>query len=325
MSKRILVVDDDNNIRRLVTFALTEDSPYTVHDVSSAEAALLHVSRYPVDLLFTDLRMPGMDGVELVRRVRELGLSFPVIIFTITPTDIQPQEAQQLNITCTLEKPLSPEQVRSAVDVLLDPNRTRPPQIGDLPQAPGQPRPRTKPLPSLKKPATSMASGPLAQRIAQNQQSQARPAAPAPPASGIAMRVNSGTGTLNRNYSTRQLETMRLALKDLVLSPDVHAAIVADTSGMVLTHWSRERDINVTMVAALAAGNSMALAEIGRNMGQRQPGQIVFQEGVDKSIVIAQMENLLLVLAIGANASLGWARIAALRACEDVLRIAHGG
>ncbi|WP_322496697.1 hypothetical protein [Chloroflexus sp.] len=50
MPKRILIVDDDSNIRRLVALALTDDTPYEVSDVSSAEAALLHISRHPVDL-----------------------------------------------------------------------------------------------------------------------------------------------------------------------------------------------------------------------------------------------------------------------------------
>lgn len=72
MPKRILIVDDDPNIRRLVALALTDDTPYEVSDVSSAEAALLHISRQPVDLLFTDLRMPGMNGIELIQRVRQL-------------------------------------------------------------------------------------------------------------------------------------------------------------------------------------------------------------------------------------------------------------
>jgi predicted regulator of Ras-like GTPase activity (Roadblock/LC7/MglB family) len=94
-------------------------------------------------------------------------------------------------------------------------------------------------------------------------------------------------------------------------------------SGLVLTHWSRRRDINVTVIGALAAGNSLALAEIARNMGQQQPGHLVIQEGNDQNIIMAQMEDLLLLLAIGANASLGWSRIATLRTIENVLRIAR--
>ena len=131
-------------------------------------------------------------------------------------------------------------------------------------------------------------------------------------------------GLDGRSYSEQQIEAMRQALKELVLEPDVHCAVLADISGIVLTHWSRQRDINVTVVAALAAGNTLAMAEIGRNLGQRQPGHLVIHEGQDQSIIMATMEDLLLLIAIGPSASLGWARITTLRACEDVLRITRG-
>lgn len=129
---------------------------------------------------------------------------------------------------------------------------------------------------------------------------------------------------MQRSYSDQQIEQMRQALKELALEPDVHCALLADLSGLVLTHWSRRRDINVTVVAALAAGNTMALAEISRHLGQEQPGHLVIHEGHDQSIIMMNRDDLLLLLAIGPNASLGWARIASMRACEEVLRIARG-
>lgn len=314
MSKRILIVDDDPNIRRIVSLALSDDSPYTVHAVSSGEAALLHIARQPVDLLFTDLRMPGMNGLELVQRVRELDPQTAVIVFTVHPQDISPQHAAELKIDCLLEKPLSPDQLRLAVDLLLDPSNLLPkpksasPTAGahQIPAAPvGQPRPRdTAPLPASEPP----------------RRRETTPLQPAP----IAMRITpTGRGSTGRNYSEAQIEAMRQALKELALEPDVDCALLADMSGIVLTHWSRRRDINVTVVAALAAGNSLALAEISRNLGQQQPGHLVIHEGHDQSILMALMENFLLLLAIGRQASLGWARIAIMRACEEVLRIAR--
>jgi predicted regulator of Ras-like GTPase activity (Roadblock/LC7/MglB family) len=66
------------------------------------------------------------------------------------------------------------------------------------------------------------------------------------------------------------------------------------------------------------------MAEISRNLGQRQPGHLVIHEGQDQSIIMATVEDLLLLIAIGPNASLGWARITMLRACDEILRIARG-
>lgn len=323
MLKRILIVDDDPNVRRIVSLALSDDSPYEVQSVSSGEAALLHISRNPVDLLFTDIRMPGMSGLELVARVRELDPKTAVIVFTVSPEDLTPERAAELKIDCLLEKPVSPERMRLAVDLLLDPIKLlpRPSQVRDDPPPPPV-RQQNAPPPPPQLPQT----GPLGQRLAAlRAKKQTAPLPTVEQGAPVAVRLTPRSPTSRgRNYSEQQIEAMRQALKELALEPDVHCAVLADISGIVLTHWSRRRDINVTVVAALAAGNTMALAEIGRNLGQRAPGHLMIQEGQDQSIIMATMGDLLLLIAIGPGASLGWARIATLRACEDVLRIARG-
>lgn len=346
MAKRILVVDDDSNIRRIVVFALTDESDYIVTEVSSGEAALLHISHHPVDLLFTDLRMPGMSGIDLVRRVRDLDLNTAVIVFTVSPEDLSPEAARDLKIDCLLEKPVEPDQLRLAVDLLLEPQRllparraasnipaaapptpvtaTSPPaRSGSTPlkSSAAQPaRPGSTPLKPLSAQSARPGSAPLKSLSAQAARRKTDALQPAPIAVRLTPRT---TGAGGRNYSDSQIETMRAALKELALEPDVQCAVLADMSGIVLTHWSRRRDINVTVIAALAAGNSMALAEIGRNLGQKQPGHLIIQEGLDQSILMAHMDDLLLLIAIGPNASLGWARIAILRACEEVVNIAN--
>lgn len=328
MVKRILVVDDDPNIRRIVSLALTDDSPYEVHSASSAEAALLHISRTPVDLLFTDIRMPGMNGLDLVQRVRELDPKTAVIVFTVSPEDLTPERAAQLKIDCLLEKPVSPERMRLAVDLLLDPIKLlpRPSHRAEGPERPAPPPAVEPPAPPPAQGAAGQ-SGPLNQRLAALRAKRQTGPLPTTVDQGapVAVRLTSRSPALGgRNYSEQQIDAMRQALKELALEPDVHCALLADISGIVLTHWSRRRDINITVVAALAAGNTLALAEIGRNLGQQAPGHLVIHEGQDQSIIMATMSDLLLLIAIGPSASLGWARIATLRACEEVLRIARG-
>jgi CheY-like chemotaxis protein len=311
MTKRILIVDDDPNIRRLVTFALSDDSPYSVSAVSSAEAALLLISRQRVDLLFTDIHMPGMNGLELVERVHELDPETSVIVFTVSPEDLSPERAATLKVDCLLEKPVEAERLRLAVDLLLDPMKLLPRQPQTV---------MTEPT-LASAPTAAPGTAPLNERLAKGRsQKVTKPLTGAP----VAMRLTSDLRNSNgRCFSERQVELMRQALRDLALEPDVQCAVLADISGIVLTHWSRRRDINVTVVAALAAGNSLVMAEIGRNLGQHQPGNLVIHEGQDQSIVMATMGDLLLLLGIGPKASLGWARITTLRACEEIARIAY--
>jgi predicted regulator of Ras-like GTPase activity (Roadblock/LC7/MglB family) len=257
-----------------------------------------------------------MNGIELVARVRELDPKTAVIVFTVSPTDLTPTRAAELKIDCLLEKPVSPDRMRLAVDLLLDPMKLmpRPSRVVEKPETPAQAEPAAP-------------SGPLGQRLAavkaKKQTSSLQTVQQGAPVAVHLTPRSPGVG--GRSYSAEQIEAMRLALKDLALEPDVHCALLADISGIVLTHWSRRRDINVTVVAALAAGNTMAMAEIGRNLGQQHPGHLVIHEGQDQSIIMATMDDLLLLIAIGPNASLGWARIATLRACEEVQRIARGG
>ena len=281
---RILVVDDDPNIRRIVTFTLTDDSPYTVTPLSSAEAALLYLARHPVDLIFTDLLMPGMSGVDLVRHVRELALTTPVIVFTISPEQLSAAEAAALRIDCLLAKPVSPERLRMAVDLLLDPEHLLPVK------APAKiaPAPRLEPA-----------------RLA------------------VQLTPNAGFG--GRSFSARQIAAMHACMQRFAPEPDVYCALLADMSGILLTHWTRLRDLNLTNIAALATGSSLALNEIGRSLGKANPTpRVVIHEGEQQRILITQLDSLLLLLAIGKGASLGWARTLLLRTCDEIARIVAG-
>jgi CheY-like chemotaxis protein/predicted regulator of Ras-like GTPase activity (Roadblock/LC7/MglB family) len=323
MSKRILIVDDDADIRRIVTLALSDESPYVVTSVSSAEAALLHIARQPVDLLFTDIQMPGMDGLDLIRRVHELDPNTAVIVFTVSPENVSSERAAELRVDYLLTKPVETERLRQAVDTLLNPMRQIPrPSQQDVATAKAAvTTPSLPPLAAASPPisTSSLGTGPLGQRLSSVRAKKKTGGLNQAP---VAMRFTPNQpGTSGRSYSDVQIEQMRQALKELALEPDVSCAVLADMSGIVLTHWSRQRDINVTVVAALAAGNTLAMAEISRNLGQRQPGRLMIHEGQDLSIIMATMDDLLLLIAIGPHASLGWARIAVMRACEAILQI----
>lgn len=73
--------------------------------------------------IFTDLHMPGMNGIELIQRVRQLDPGTAVVVFTISPEDLSPQLKAELQIDYVLTKPAAAEQLRLAAITLLDPNQ----------------------------------------------------------------------------------------------------------------------------------------------------------------------------------------------------------
>lgn len=79
--RTILVVDDEEAIRQLYQEELRE-AGYQVEVASDGHAALKMVQRSRPDLMTIDIKMPGMDGIELLRRVREIYRDLPIVICT---------------------------------------------------------------------------------------------------------------------------------------------------------------------------------------------------------------------------------------------------
>ena len=79
--KRILVVDDEENIRLLYEEELAEEG-YEVSVAASAAEALAQIEAHRPDLITLDIRMPGVDGIEFLRLLRERDRDLPVIIVT---------------------------------------------------------------------------------------------------------------------------------------------------------------------------------------------------------------------------------------------------
>jgi len=102
---RILVVDDDENFRTMV-LDLLEASGYMAQGVEDSETALALLREVTFDLLMVDLRMPGMGGIELIRRANSLQPHAPVIILTGYADKESAIEAASLGVTATIEKPI---------------------------------------------------------------------------------------------------------------------------------------------------------------------------------------------------------------------------
>jgi len=110
---RVLVVDDESSIRELLqkTLALAE---YEVDTAPDGRAALERLRLGNYDLLIADLKMPGMDGLTLIREAKRLKADLPVIIITGFSTESSAIEAVNLGVAGYLTKPFRVPQVLAA-------------------------------------------------------------------------------------------------------------------------------------------------------------------------------------------------------------------
>jgi excisionase family DNA binding protein len=110
---RVLVVDDEASIRDLLakTLALAE---YDVDVAPDGRSALERMRLYPYDLLIADLKMPGMDGLTVIREAKRYKADLPVIIITGFSTESSAIEAVNLGVAGYLTTPFRVPQVRAA-------------------------------------------------------------------------------------------------------------------------------------------------------------------------------------------------------------------
>jgi excisionase family DNA binding protein len=110
---RVLVVDDEAAIRDLLskTLALAE---YDVDLAPDGRTALERLRIIPYDLLITDLKMPGVDGLAVIREARRLKADIPVIIITGFSTEASAIEAVNLGVSGYLTKPFRVPRVLAA-------------------------------------------------------------------------------------------------------------------------------------------------------------------------------------------------------------------
>jgi len=111
----ILLVDDEPSIRAALTRALRRDG----HHVLSApdgRQALEIATRESPELVITDIRMPVMDGLELLRHLGQLEPPIPAIVMSAYATAETTHEAVRLGATCVLAKPFKLPELREAVE-----------------------------------------------------------------------------------------------------------------------------------------------------------------------------------------------------------------
>ncbi len=120
MAKTILTADDSASVRQMVGFTLKQ-AGYEVVEAVDGQNAFEHMTQTPVDMLITDLNMPRMDGIELVRQVR--GRSeykfIPIILLTTESQASKKQEGKAAGASGWIVKPFTPEQLLAVVKKVL--------------------------------------------------------------------------------------------------------------------------------------------------------------------------------------------------------------
>lgn len=113
-TQRILVVDDEKNIRLTLAQAL-ESSGLLVQTAGDGAEALQKVTEADFSLVLLDLKLPGLDGLEVLRRIRQSRPKLRVIIITAHGTIAYAVEALKAGAVDFLRKPFSPNEIREIV------------------------------------------------------------------------------------------------------------------------------------------------------------------------------------------------------------------
>lgn len=117
--RTILAIDDDDSLRRVVEYNLMEEG-YRVITAADGPSGLEAYQREAVDVVLTDIRMPGIEGIELLARLKAMQPELPVIMLTAFGTIDSAVEAMRLGAFDYLTKPFSRDQLRASVRKALE-------------------------------------------------------------------------------------------------------------------------------------------------------------------------------------------------------------
>jgi DNA-binding response OmpR family regulator len=118
--KQILVVEDDPDLAKMLARILDHEG-YSVATCEDGAAALHHLDSNPVDLLITDLMMPGMEGEEMLLELRRRRKSPAVPVILISASAVRAQVAERLDVEASLSKPFDTEELVQLVASFLEP------------------------------------------------------------------------------------------------------------------------------------------------------------------------------------------------------------
>jgi two-component system, NtrC family, response regulator AtoC len=120
----LLIVEDEAKMRRLLDLNFAEDG-YTVHTAANAEAGLNILRQEKIDLIVTDLKLPGMNGLEFLQAVKRTNATIPIVLMTAFGTVETAVEAMKAGASDYVLKPFSMEEMKLIIRKELDVRRLR--------------------------------------------------------------------------------------------------------------------------------------------------------------------------------------------------------
>lgn len=116
MAKTVLIVDDSESIREVVNFTLQNEGYEVLVGVDGMDA-LKYLDGRTIDIVITDLHMPNLDGLGLIRKVREIDAykHIPILFLTTESQTEKTMEAKEAGATGWIIKPFVPAKLLSAI------------------------------------------------------------------------------------------------------------------------------------------------------------------------------------------------------------------
>jgi DNA-binding NtrC family response regulator len=120
----ILIVEDEPKLRRLLEISLSEDG-HSVRTLGDAENALKGLAREPADVIVTDLKLPGMNGLEFLQEAKRMNAATPVVVMTAYGSVETAVEAMKAGASDYVLKPFSMAEMKLVINKELDVQRVR--------------------------------------------------------------------------------------------------------------------------------------------------------------------------------------------------------
>ena len=115
----LLIVDDEDDIREVAVMALELDPGFEVRDCGSGAAAIEAAAAWRPGLILLDVMMPGMDGLAVLRKIREAGHRIPVLMLTARGDEADRVVGLELGADDYIAKPFSPRELLARLRAVL--------------------------------------------------------------------------------------------------------------------------------------------------------------------------------------------------------------